>query len=68
VCWFLDRLTREEAEQYYGRYVGPYFVPGRKADLAMAQQAIDAVAGELGVESVAASAMYGLAGTLIAGN
>ncbi len=66
VSRFLDRLTREEAEQYYDRYVGPYFVPGRNADLAMAQQAIDAVAGELGVESVAASAMYGLAGTLIA--
>src|SRR5690348_17432165 len=46
VSWFLDRLTREEAEQYYGRYVRPYFVPGRKADLAMAQRAIEAVAGE----------------------
>jgi len=62
VAWFLDRLTREEAQRYYDRYVGPYFVPGRKADLNVAQQAIDAVAGELGIAPVAADAMYGLAG------
>ena len=62
VAWFLDRLTREEAQRFYDRYVGPYFVPGRKADLNVAQQAIDAVAGELGVAPVAADAMYGLAG------
>jgi ABC-type nitrate/sulfonate/bicarbonate transport system substrate-binding protein len=66
VAWFLDRLTRDEAQQYYGRYVARYFVPGRKADLRVAQQAIDAVAGELGVDSVPAAAMYGLAGTLTA--
>src|SRR5580698_6101275 len=33
VAWFLDRLTREEAQRYYEDYVGPYFVPGRTADL-----------------------------------
>jgi ABC-type nitrate/sulfonate/bicarbonate transport system substrate-binding protein len=58
VSWFLDRLTREEAQQYYERYVGPYFLPDRKVDLNMAQQAIDAVAGELGVNSVAADTIY----------
>ena len=58
VAWFLDRLTRDEAQQYYERYVGPYFLPGRKADLNVAQQAIDAVAGELGVAPVAAAEMY----------
>jgi ABC-type nitrate/sulfonate/bicarbonate transport system substrate-binding protein len=58
VSWFLDRLTREEAQQYYERYVGPYFLPDRKVDLNMAQQSIDAVAGELGVKSVAADTIY----------
>ena len=62
VAWFLDRLTRAEAQRHYERYVGPYFVPGRTADLTMAQQAIDAVAGELGLSPVSAEAMYGLAG------
>ena len=63
VAWFLDRLTRDEAQRYYERYVGPYFTPGRKVDLNVAQQAIDAVAGELGVAPVAAEAMYGRAGS-----
>jgi ABC-type nitrate/sulfonate/bicarbonate transport system substrate-binding protein len=58
VNWFLDRLTRDEAQQYYERYIGPYFVPGHKVDLNVAQQAVDAVAGELGVGSVAAAEMY----------
>jgi ABC-type nitrate/sulfonate/bicarbonate transport system substrate-binding protein len=58
VSWFLDRLTRDEAQQYYERYVGPYFLPDRKVDLNVAQQAIDAVAGELGVNSVAADTIY----------
>ena len=66
VAWFLDRLTREEAQRYYEDYVRPYFVPGRTADLDMAQQAIDAVAAELGIAPVAAEAMYGLAGKSIA--
>ncbi|MDR3655858.1 MAG: ABC transporter substrate-binding protein [Mycobacterium sp.] len=58
VAWFLDRLTREEAQQYYERYVGPYFTPDRRVDRAVAQQAIDAVAAELGVAAVAADAIY----------
>jgi hypothetical protein len=66
VARFLDRLTREEAQRYYKDFVGPYFVPGRTADLDMAQQAIDAVAAELGIAPVAAEAMYGLAGKSIA--
>jgi ABC-type nitrate/sulfonate/bicarbonate transport system substrate-binding protein len=66
VSWFLDRLTLPEAQRYYDDYVGPYFVPGRMADLNAAQQAIDAVAAELGVTPVAAEAMYGLAGKSVA--
>jgi len=62
IAWFLDRLTRDEAQQYYERYVGPYFTPDRQVDLTIAQHAIDAVAGELGVASIAADDMYGKAG------
>jgi ABC-type nitrate/sulfonate/bicarbonate transport system substrate-binding protein len=58
VNWFLDRLTRDEAQQYYERYVGPYFIAGRKVDIGLAQQAVDAVAGELGVPSGDAAEMY----------
>ena len=58
VNWFLDRLTRDEAQRYYERYVGPYFIPGRQVDLTAAQQAIDAVAAELGVASAPAEEMY----------
>ena len=58
VNWFLDRLTREEAQQYYERYVGPYFIPDRKVDIELAQQAVDAVADELGVASGDAAQMY----------
>lgn len=58
VNWFLDRLTRDEAQQYYEHYVEPYFIPGRTVDLTSAQQSIDAVAAELGVTSVAANTIY----------
>jgi ABC-type nitrate/sulfonate/bicarbonate transport system substrate-binding protein len=61
IAWFLNRLTRDEAQQYYERYVGPYFVPDREIDLNIAQQAIDAVAGELGVGATAAADFYQLA-------
>jgi ABC-type nitrate/sulfonate/bicarbonate transport system substrate-binding protein len=58
VATFLDRLTRDEAQQYYQRYVAPYFVPGRIMDLTAAQHAIDTVAAELGVASVTADMIY----------
>jgi ABC-type nitrate/sulfonate/bicarbonate transport system substrate-binding protein len=45
IAWFLNRLTRDEAQRHYERYVGPYFTPDRQVDLNIAQQAIDAVAG-----------------------
>ena len=38
IAWFLDRLTRDEAQRYYERYVGPYFTPDRRVDLNIAQQ------------------------------
>jgi ABC-type nitrate/sulfonate/bicarbonate transport system substrate-binding protein len=58
IAWFLNRLTRDEAQRHYERYVGPYFTPDRQVDLNIAQQAIDAVAGELGVASTAAAEFY----------
>jgi ABC-type nitrate/sulfonate/bicarbonate transport system substrate-binding protein len=58
IASFLNRLTRDEAQQYYERYVGPYFTLDGQVDLNIAQQAIDAVAAELGVASVAADEIY----------
>jgi ABC-type nitrate/sulfonate/bicarbonate transport system substrate-binding protein len=58
IASFLNRLTRDETQRYYERYVGPYFTPDGQVDLNIAQQAIDAVAAELGVVSVAADEIY----------
>ena len=58
IASFLNRLTREETQQYYERYIGPFFTPDGKVDLNIARQAIDAVATELGVASVAADEIY----------
>jgi hypothetical protein len=58
IAWFLDRLTRDEAQQYYERYIGPYYTSDGLVDLNFAQQGIDAVAAELGVASGAAEEMY----------
>ena len=58
IASFLNRLTRDEAQRYYEHYVGPYFTPDGQVDLNIARQAIDAVAAELGVASVAADEIY----------
>ena len=58
VASFLNRLTREEAQLYYERYIGPHFTPGGQVDLNIARQAVDAVAAELGVAPVAADGIY----------
>lgn len=55
---FLNRLTRDEAQRHYARYIGPYFTPDGQVDRAIVQQAIDAVAAELGVASAAAPDIY----------
>jgi hypothetical protein len=59
-----SRGMREEAQRYYDRYVGPYFIPGRRIDVTNGPHAIDAVAAVLGVSPITADAMYGLAGQL----
>ncbi|MFZ0834892.1 MAG: ABC transporter substrate-binding protein [Mycobacterium sp.] len=58
IASFLNRLTRDEAQQYYERYVGPYFTADGQVDLDIAQQGIDTVAAEIGVAPVAADEVY----------
>jgi hypothetical protein len=48
----------DNAQRHYERYIGPYYSPGGQVDLNIARQAIDAVAAELGVASIAADEMY----------
>jgi ABC-type nitrate/sulfonate/bicarbonate transport system substrate-binding protein len=55
---FLNRLTRDEAQLHYERYIGPYFTPDGQVDLDIARQGIDAVAAELGVARVAVDEIY----------
>jgi ABC-type nitrate/sulfonate/bicarbonate transport system substrate-binding protein len=55
IASFLNRLTSEEAEQYYERYIYPHYNADGKVDLEIAQKGIDEVAGELGVSSISAS-------------
>src|SRR6476660_2505167 len=49
IAAFLNRVTHEEAQQYYERYVGLYFTTDGRADLDVGRHAIAAVAAELGV-------------------
>jgi ABC-type nitrate/sulfonate/bicarbonate transport system substrate-binding protein len=55
---FLNRLTRDEVQSYYERYIGPYFTSDGQVDLDTAQSAVDAVAAELGVAAVPADEIY----------
>ena len=43
---------------YYEHYVGPYFTSDGRVDLNVAQQAVDAVAIELGVAAASVDQMY----------
>ena len=52
------RLTRDEAQLHYERYIAPYFTPAGQVDLDIALQGIDAVAGEFGVAPLAADEIY----------
>src|SRR4051794_14973430 len=49
IASFLGRLTRDEVQRYYERYIGPYFTSDGQVDLDVAQHAVDAVATGLGV-------------------
>ena len=58
IAYFLDRLTRDEVQQYYERYIGPYFTSDGQVDVKVAQAAVDAVAAELGVAAASADQIY----------
>jgi len=58
IAALLPRLTHDEAQQHYERYIGPHFTADGQVDLAIAQRGIDAVARELGVDSIAAEELY----------
>jgi hypothetical protein len=55
IASFLGRLTSEEAQQHYERYIGPYFTSDGRVDLNVAQHAVDAVATELGIATTVAA-------------
>ncbi len=56
---FLNRMTRDEIQLYYERFIGPYFTSDGRVDFDVARAAVDAVAAELGVDSVSVDEMYG---------
>jgi hypothetical protein len=58
IASFLNRLTRDEARQYYDHYIRPHYTPDGQVDLDTAQQAIDAVAAELDVAPISAGDVY----------
>jgi ABC-type nitrate/sulfonate/bicarbonate transport system substrate-binding protein len=61
IATFLSRLTRDEAQQHYDRYIKQHFSGDGRVDLDVAQNAIDTVAAELGVASTSAENVYHLA-------
>lgn len=58
ISWFLPRLTRTEAAQFYERYVHPYFTRDGHVDLGVAETAVSAVADELEVAAIPPEAIY----------
>jgi hypothetical protein len=58
IAYFLDRLTRDEVQRYYERYIGPYYTSDGRVDLNVAHQAVNAVAAELGVAAASADQIY----------
>ncbi len=58
IASFLNRMTHQEVQRYYERYIRPYYTPDGRVDLGVGQRAVDAVAAELGVPSISAEAFY----------
>ena len=58
IAAFLNRLTRDEVQSYYERYVQPYYTPDGRVDLGTARRAVQVIADELGVAAVAADRIY----------
>jgi ABC-type nitrate/sulfonate/bicarbonate transport system substrate-binding protein len=58
IASLLNRLTIEEAQQHYERYVRPWFTGDGRVDLVAAARGVAAVATELGVSAGTAHQMY----------
>ena len=58
IASFLDRMTHQEVQRYYERYIHPYYTSEGGVNLDVARRAVDAVAAELGVASLAADSIY----------
>lgn len=58
IASFLNRLTRDEVQQYYEHYIAPYYTSDGKIDLNVGTKAMQAVAAELGFSPVAAEDFY----------
>jgi ABC-type nitrate/sulfonate/bicarbonate transport system substrate-binding protein len=58
IASLLNRLTIEEAQQHYERYVRPYFTGDGRVDPNAVQEGVAAVAAELGLSAAAADQMY----------
>jgi ABC-type nitrate/sulfonate/bicarbonate transport system substrate-binding protein len=58
IASFLDRMTHQEVQRYYERYIHPYYTSDGRVDLDVGRRAVDAVAAELGVASIPADAFY----------
>jgi ABC-type nitrate/sulfonate/bicarbonate transport system substrate-binding protein len=58
IASFLDRMTHQEVQRYYERYIHPHYTSDGGVNLDVARRAVDAVAAELGVASVAADSIY----------
>lgn len=58
IASFLNRMTHQEVQRYYERYIQPYYTSDGRVHLDVARHAVDAVAAELGVASVPADAIY----------
>ena len=58
IASFLGRLTRDEVQRYYERYIGPNFTSDGRVDKNVAQHAVDAVAAELGVATAFVDQIY----------
>ncbi|MDR3656761.1 MAG: ABC transporter substrate-binding protein [Mycobacterium sp.] len=58
IASFLNRMTHQEVQRYYERYVQPYYTTDGRVDMDVASRAIDIVAVELGAPSVAADTIY----------
>jgi ABC-type nitrate/sulfonate/bicarbonate transport system substrate-binding protein len=61
IASFLNRMTTQEVQRYYEHYIHPYYTSDGRVNLDIGQAAVDAVAAELGVASIAADSVYGAA-------